>query len=110
MTSPEFVRKRATMRELQILLDNRRSQPGNAIFPVLYGYNVEQCWDFNTFRALYDTELWVGGEDMPDDSVLDAWAKNVNELCEYCGVRQDQASDCGPYEAARRSKDRFTST
>ena len=96
MITPEFVRKEATMRELQILLDNRRSQPKNAIFPVFYGYDAKQCWDFKAFRALYDTEPWVGGEEKPGDSVLDAWAKSVEELCKYCGVRQDQASDHGP--------------
>ena len=26
--------------------------------------------------------------------MLDAWAKSVEELCQYCGVRQDQVSVC----------------
>lgn len=92
MITPEYVRKRVPMRELQILLENRSSQPRKALFAVFYGYDVEQCWDFKAFRALYDTEPWVGGEEKPDDSVLDAWAKSVEELCQYCGVRQDQVS------------------
>ena len=68
MITPEYVRKQATMRELQILLDDRSAQedrspqPGKAIFAIFYGYDVKQCWDFNVFRALYDTEPWVGGE------------------------------------------------
>ena len=98
MITPEYVRKQATMRELQILLDDRSAQeekgpqPEKAIFAIFYGYDVKQCWDFNVFRALYDTEPWVGGEEKPDSSVLDAWAKNVEELCQYCGLRKDQVS------------------
>ncbi|CAL8471729.1 g11271 [Coccomyxa elongata] len=76
---------------LTMILLEDKTQPNKALFPVFYGYDVEQCWDFKAFRALYDTEPWVGGEEKPDDCMLDAWARSVEELCQYCGVRQDQA-------------------
>ena len=82
MITPEYVRKQVPMEELQILLDNRRLQPNKALFAVFYGYDVDQCSDINAFRALYDTERWVGGEEKPDNSKLDAWAKSVKELCQ----------------------------
>ena len=55
MITPEFVRKQAPMRELQILLDNRTSQPNKTLFAVFYGYEVNECWDFKAFRPLYNT-------------------------------------------------------
>ena len=109
MITPEFVRKRVPMEELQILLDDRSAQPSDqpqkAIFAVFYGYEVEQCSKMQVFRALYDTEKWVGGEEIPDKKVLDAWAKNVEELCKYCGIRKDQVSDqTGPSGAINRGR------
>ena len=110
MITPEFVRKRVPMEELQILLDDRSAepiaQPKKAIFAVFYGYDVNQCSDIKAFRALlYDTKQWVGGEEIPDKSVLDAWAKSVAELCKYCGIRKDQVSDqTGPSGATHRGR------
>jgi hypothetical protein len=74
-------------------LDEQQALPQKApkaIFAVFHGLTVDQCSNYETIRALYDTEEWVGGGTRPEEAALDAWAKDIVELCRYCGVRQDQ--------------------
>ena len=87
--SPEFVRKRCPMEELEILLARQRAEPGSVrVLPVWYGITYQQCCDL---EAVYELEEnWVGGEPKPAPNVLAHWAGTVRELLKTTAVRDDQ--------------------
>ena len=83
--SPEFVRKKCPMEELEIIISRK---PGSfCLLPVWYGITYKQC---SNLSASYSTEPWVGGEDKPAPSVLQHWAGNVKRLLDTVAVRDDQ--------------------
>jgi hypothetical protein len=95
--SPEFVRKKFTMRELKIFLERKVKDPSSIIIiPVLYELAVEQCCNL---EQLYDSEPWPSSPKVPkveDKEVLKEWAADVKKLLEYTGVKIEEVRETVP--------------
>jgi len=90
LVSPEFVRKKHCMAELNILL--RRWRAGEVhLLPVLYGgLTVE---DLSNMRQLYESQEWcVREKEIPDSWILDAWAADVDALTGIAVIRRDEVT------------------
>jgi hypothetical protein len=89
--SPEFVRKKFPMQELQTFLERKATAPNSIIIiPVFYQLTVEQCYDL---EALYHSEPWPSSPGVPkveDKGVLKAWAAAVKVLLETTGVKIEE--------------------
>ena len=86
--SPEFLRKKYPMMELDILLARQRADPGSVrVLPVWYNVTYQQCCNLQT---VYHSEKWVGGELKPAQDVLDRWANTVRELLNTPAVRDEE--------------------
>ena len=86
--SPEFVRKKSPMEELEILLARHRADPRSVlVLPVWYGIDYQRVCNL---EAGYHSEEWVGGQAKPAPDVLARWAKTVRELLNTTAVRDDQ--------------------
>ena len=83
--SPEYVRKRNAMLELEILLARPRSS--FYLLPVWLGISYEQCADLATG---YENDNWVGGKEKPAAVALTHWAGLLRQLLRTAAKRSDQ--------------------
>jgi hypothetical protein len=91
--SPEFVRKKFTMRELAIFLERKARDPSSiVIIPVFYELTVEQC---GNLEQLYNSEPWPTSPGVPqvaDRGLLKGWAEALKQLLGSTGAKIEEVS------------------
>jgi hypothetical protein len=109
--SPDFVRKKWPMWELEAALARPPRDPAAAggggegepvtLLPVLVdGLRVEDLGDAQ--RRLYGPGAWPSSRERPADDVLTAWAALLKRVSAIVCVREDQASSCARPVGATR--------
>jgi hypothetical protein len=93
--SPEFVRKKHPMAELQKALEKQKEPGGpekQQLCPIYYTLSIDDCCK-SSFREEYDLKPWEDfnlREPKPDGATLDGYARDIADLCKITGLRQDQ--------------------
>jgi hypothetical protein len=88
--SPEFVRKKYPMQEVNMFLERKARAPDSiVIIPVFHELTVEQC---NNLEQLYSSEPWPISPSIPevDKEVLKGWAADVQKMLECTGVKIEE--------------------
>ena len=85
--SPDFVRKRCPMLELETLL--KRDRSSFCLLPVWHGITYQQCVELETG---YTHDPWVGNEEKPDLETLERWAGTVKQLLDTVMIRDNKVS------------------